>query len=536
MTKPQIVTSSFVKKQALTEEEKKTWYFKDIYEDSILGVSLDKAYKELLNNKKGDTIIVAIIDSEIDIDHKDLKDQVWINVDEIPNNNIDDDHNGYIDDIYGWNFLQTTKGGSIPYTNYAFTRVIKRYDTLFKNKLLKDIPVNQRKEFKEYLRAIDTYNREKKIVEDDLATYTRIKDKFIKADKLLAKYFPKKEYKISQLDSLLETSTDSILNMRIGNMKYYLNNNIDVKWTDRGIKRENKKLNTMFSFTYNEREIQDDNIDDISDTNYGNNNVEGTLKLHHGTKIMSILAASRNNSIGINGVTNLVKVIFLGVAPLGNEHDKDIALAIKYAVDNGAKIINMSIGKEFSMHPEWLKDAFQYAEKNDVLIVSSAGNKSYDLDKEFDYPDDYDENGEYVKNFIKVGASSYKADSTMVRLSSNYSKKNVDIFAPGHKIYCQNRRRTLYYSGTSYASPIVAGIAALIRSYYPNLSAIEVKEIILKSGISFDVDVVQPYPYGEKQPAKKIPFSSLSKSGKIVNAYNALLMAEEVSKKKKKRK
>jgi cell wall-associated protease len=182
-----------------------------------------------------------------------------------------------------------------------------------------------------------------------------------------------------------------------------------------------------------------------------------------------------------------------------------------------------------------LEEAFKYAERNDVLIISSAGNKSYDLNKEFDYPDDYNENGAYVKNFIKVSASSYKADSTMVWLSSNYSTKNVDIFAPGHKIYCLFRNRTRNYSGTSLASAVVSGMASLIRSYYPNLSAIEVKEIILKSGISFDVDVERPYPYGDKPYDKKMPFSAMSKSGKIVNAYNALLMAEEISKKKKRK-
>lgn len=317
-------------------------------------------------------------------------------------------------------------------------------------------------------------------------------------------------------------------------MKYYLKNNIDEKWVDRGIKEENKKLNTWLSFNYNDRNNQKDDVDNLNDIPYGSNNVQGTLRGSHGTKVMSVIAATRNNGIGVNGISNSLRVMFLGVAPYGSEHDKDIALAIRYAVDNGAKIINMSIGKEFSMHPDWVEKAIKYAESKDVLIVSSAGNKSYNLDVEFDYPDDYDENGEYSNNFIKVGASSYKADSTLVWLSSNYSNKNVDIFAPGHKIYCLSRNRARNSSGTSLASAVVSGIASLIRSYYPNLSAVEVKEIILASGISFDVDVVQPYPYGEKQPEVKIPFSSMSKSGKIVNAYNALLMAAKVSKKKKK--
>ncbi|KAB8151447.1 S8 family serine peptidase [Kordia sp. TARA_039_SRF] len=532
-----IITNDYLKKlKRTTNIDLKDWYVKDIFEDSIIGISLEKAYKKLLKNKKSDTIIVALIDTELDIDHKDLKNQIWINEDEIPNNSIDDDNNGYIDDIYGWNFLQTTKKDSVLYANHSFIRIIKKYDSIFKNKEEKQVSENHKKEFKEYLRAIKTYKKEKKEIENDIATYNRIKDKYIKADELLTNYFPKKDYKIPQLDSLLKNTNDSILKMRIGNMKNYLKNNINEKWVDRGIKEEYKKLNTWLSFTYNDRQNQKDDVDNLNDVSYGNNNVQGTLRGSHGTKVMSVIAATRNNGTGINGISNSLKVMFVGVAPYGSEHDKDIALAIRYAVDNGAKIINMSIGKEFSMHPDWVKEAIIYAESKDVLIVSSAGNKSYNLGVEFDYPDDYDENGEYSNNFIKVGASSYKADSTMVWLSSNYSNKNVDIFAPGHKIYCLSRNKALNSSGTSLASAVVSGIASLIRSYYPNLSAIEVKEIILASGISFDVDVVQPYPYGEKQPEDKIPFSEMSKSGKIVNAYNALLLAEEVSKKKKKRK
>ncbi|MBC8755253.1 S8 family serine peptidase [Kordia sp. YSTF-M3] len=533
-TKPTIVTAAFAKKQALTETEKQNWHFKDIYEDSIPGVSLDKAYK-FLKGKKGDTIIVALIDTELDIDHEDLKDQIWINKGEIPNNNIDDDNNGYVDDIHGWNFLQTTKKGPVLYANHSFIRIMKKYDLLFKDKEEKQISESQKKEFKEYLRAIKTYKKEKKEIEKDIATYNRIKNKFIEADSLLTKYFSRKDYTISQLDSLSKITNDSLTKVQIRFMKYYLKNNMNPEWADRGIKGENKKLNTWLSFTYDDRQNQRDNVDDLNDVPYGNNNVQGTLRGSHGTRVMSVLGATRNNDIGINGISNSLKVMFLGVAPLGNEHDKDIALGIRYAVDNGAQIINMSIGKEFSMHPDWLEDVIKYAEQNDVLIVSSTGNKSYNLDNEFDYPDDYNEDGEYVNNFIKVGASSFTADSTMVWLSSNYSNKNVDIFAPGHKIYSLSRRKPSFGSGTSYASPIVAGIAALIRSYYPNLSAVEVKDIIMKSGISFEIDVERPYPYGDEPYAEKIPFSSMSKSGKIANAYNALVLAEKVSKKKKNR-
>ncbi|WP_046745737.1 S8 family serine peptidase [Kordia zhangzhouensis] len=530
------ITITHAKKQPLTKNEIQHWHFKNIFNDTIPGISLDKTYKKLLKDKKCDTIVIAVIDTELDIDHPDLKNQIWTNTDEVPNNGLDDDNNGYIDDMHGWNFLQTMIGGDIQYSKYEFIRVIERDEKEFINKTLESIPKNLKKRFKEYKRAIRTYEKEKEYVMNDIETYRRIKYKFIEADSLLKKYFPTKNYTISQLDSLATEISDSVLKVRVSYMKYYLKNGIDVEWTNNGIKEEKKKLATILNFNYNDRKNQRDNIDNLSDRDYGNNNIQGTKKGNHGTKVVSILAATRNNNLGIDGVTNTVKVMFLGVAPFGNEHDKDITLAIRYAVDNGAKIINMSIGKEFSTHPEWIKEALLYAQSKDVLVVSSAGNKSYNLDTEFDFPDDYDDKGEYVDNFIKVGASSYKADSTLVWLSSNYSVKNVDVFAPGHKIHCLTRDGWHNSSGTSFASAIVTGIAALIRSYYPNLSSIEVKEIILKSGISFDVNVIKPYPYGEKQPEERIPFQLMSKSGKIVNAYNALLMAEEVSKKKKRKK
>jgi len=219
----------------------------------------------------------------------------------------------------------------------------------------------------------------------------------------------------------------------------------------------------------------------------------------------------------------------LCISTYGDEHDKDMALAIRYAVANGASIINISSGKDYSLHSDWVEKEIIRAHNQDVLIVTSAGNDHLNLDQKevFNYPNDTNSKGdEIVDNFIKVGASTNNLNKNIKRKSSNYGKTEVDIFAPGENIYTTSPNNT--YStknGTSYAAPIVSGVAALIRSYYPSLSAAEVKDILMKSGTAYHIDIEIEQEDGSK---KLVPFSELSKSGKIVNAYNALLLAEKV--------
>jgi subtilisin family serine protease len=290
----------------------------------------------------------------------------------------------------------------------------------------------------------------------------------------------------------------------------------------------------LFNFNHDDRPLIKDNTNNINDYPYGNNDVQGTQLISHATQIASIIAAQRENDIGIDGINDLVKIMPLSIAAVGDDFDKDIALAIRYAVDNGAKIINMSLGKEFSMYQEWVNVAIRYAQDKNVLIVTSAGNNGLNIDKNDDFPTDNVNGVEIAQNFIKVGNTSKNLNSKLIFSSSNYGKKNVDIFAPGTRISCLTRFNKTIDIGTSLSSAVVSGVASLIFSYYTNLTVQEVKNIILESGTSYELMVLKPYADGEKRDPNKVPFSSLSKSGKIVNAYNALLMAEEVSKKKRK--
>jgi subtilisin family serine protease len=288
------------------------------------------------------------------------------------------------------------------------------------------------------------------------------------------------------------------------------------------------KLDSHLNTSKDFRSVLGDNPNDITDTNYGNNDVDGPTEdeedVMHGTHVSGIIAAKRNNGIGMDGVANNVEIMVLRAVPDGDEYDKDIALAIRYAVDNGAKVINTSFGKYYSPHPEWVWDAIKYASKNDVLIVNAAGNEGIDLDEVQVYPNDQVLNGEdFSETFLTVGALNYKYGSEMVAPFSNYGKTSVDVFSPGVKIWSTIQKdQYQFLQGTSMASPEVAGLAAVIRSYFPKLSAKQVKQIIMDSGLSPKTQVILG-----GDPSNKDYFTNISKSGKMANLYNALILASK---------
>jgi len=524
-----------LKNKKLSNDDFKDWFHKDIEKDTIPGISLERAYKELLKNREGLEVVVAVIDTKLDIHHEDIKDQIWVNIDEIPDNNIDDDKNGYIDDVNGWDFLSNTKGEFIKYANLECMRVIRKFDTIFADRAGDAISETQKANFAIYQRAKKEYLQRKDNAEDYIKSADNwLNDYYPNAKKALEKFFPDGDYNISQLDSLLIIKTDdSIQNHHIKvirtALKYDLTPELYTKW--RNITQN--ELSTMLNIEFNERKIMGDNPEDILDNSYGHNQVYGDVPFQHAISVSGVLAATRSTNLGIMGISDNIKIMPVVMVASGDEHDKDIALAIRYAVDNGAQIINMSWGKNFSTHEDWVQDAIKYAADKDVLLVKVAGNGSRSIDANKYYPRDYLNNKEIVNNFIVVGASSYFLDKRLIASFSNYGKKNVDIFAPGYKVYTTEiNNEYAYSSGTSIASPIVSGVAALLRSYYPNLSAVEVKNIILASGVSYEIDV-RISKEGDSE--ELVPFSELSKSGKIVNAYNALIMADNISKKKNKK-
>lgn len=503
--KPNYIKSDLVtlKKAKLTENEKKRWSHLCLENDTIPGMSVDRAY-ELLKNKPSQKIIVAVIDSGIDANHPDLQPQIWTNTKEIPNNGIDDDKNGYIDDLHGWNFL-----GESNDENLEFTRIIKQKD---------DGSETYKKALKKYEEEFKEAMQGKKVVDD-----------IFEEEKAIKEYLKKDNFNLSDVKSIL--TSDAKL-FRAKSRFVNILSTTSKEEFDKSIKEYKDQVYDQLNFhlnkEYDGRILVNNDANVWDNKPYGNNKIEGRKpeEAKHGTHVAGIIAQTRNNDLGGDGVFNNVEIMCIKAVPNGDEYDKDIAKAIRYAVDNGAKVINGSFGKSFSPQKQWVFEAIKYADSKDVVFVHAAGNDAKDIDVEDNFPNDSEDKiKEISKSFITIGALAPEYGSDLVANFSNYGKMNVDIFAPGVEIYATTPNNLFeFLEGTSMASPNAAGVVAMIRSYFPNIKAHEVKNILLESGISINKEV----KVGKS--GNKKPFSELSKTGKIVNAYNAILLATQKTK------
>ena len=497
-----------VKKAPVTENELKRWSHLDLIKDSIPGMSVDKAYAELLQGKTGKKVIVGIVDSGVDIEHEDLKGMIWTNPKEIAGNGIDDDKNGFIDDVHGWNFL-----GNAVAENLEMTRIIKKKD---------DGSAEYKNALAQYTEKYEKALKDKEQVDFLLDVHATIK-----------KELNKTTYKVEDLSAI--TSTDPKVTRSKMIMTQVFTNAGPTFDPEADFEEYREQVYDQLNYNLNKefdgRKVVGDNPEDIKDNHYGNNIVFGPdkEKALHGTHVAGIIAQIRGNNLGGDGVASNVEILTVRAVPDGDEYDKDIALAIRYAVDNGAKVINGSFGKSFSPHKQWVYDAIKYAKKKDVLIVHAAGNDGYNIDetKNINYPNDSEDNiKEFSDNVITIGAINKSYGEGVIANFSNFGKINVDVFAPGEEIYATvPNNKYKYLQGTSMASPNAAGVAALIRSYYPKLKASQVKQILMDSGVALPGTVA----LGENSEIK--PAAESSKTAKMVNAYNALLMAEKMSKK-----
>jgi subtilisin family serine protease len=497
------------------------WYQADYEEDGYAGISLNQAYdfaKE--KNLKSKEIIVAIIDSGIDTSHVDLKDNLWVNPREIPYNGIDDDGNGYIDDIHGWNFLGNQNGYCIEGETLELTRLYRKYKKKYKDKTKKDIKPEDKEEYEEWLGIKSRFYIKRLIYK---GMYKSIKDAlkyYDKCEKMLANYFDDPNFTREQVESL-EPRSESLADAK----EFYL------RWDNRQeledmLETYDSYANKKYNVLYNPRKKVGDDPLDINDSIYGNNILYVGKSSSHGTGVSGIVGAVRDNNVGIDGIAPNVKLMIIRVVPGGDERDKDVALGIRYAVNNGARIINCSFGKDFSPQKEFVDEAVRYARDHNVLIIHAAGNDSRNIDKGHNYPTKKLDNPEEVAtNWIEVGASGKHPDDSLIAEFSNYGML-VDIFAPGVDIYSTAlKSKYRSSSGTSDASPVVCGVAALVLSYYPDLTAEELKSIILESGTYYgDLKVLKPEEYKKR---KKKKFKKLCSNPRVVNANSALRMAYE---------
>ena len=507
-------------------KENLNWYNLSPKNDKIQGVGVDRAYSELLKDKTSKkTIIVAVIDAGVDIYHEDLATIIWINEDEIPNNGKDDDNNGYVDDVNGWNFIGNAKGENINKENLEVTRITRKFSSQFEGKTAADISEKDKTNFEMYTKASKERLENAEKYGEKLTRYTEMKGKFVAAEEALKKELKKEELTIEDVEPY--TTTDTILIAHKNTLVSLYSRGVDVARLDRIIEYYGTytKYYTNLEFTPRADIIGDDEYD-INDTNYGNSDVKGE-DATHGSMVSGIIGGIRGNGIGVEGIADNVRFMVLRTIPNGDEQDKDVALAVRYAVDNGANIINMSFGKYYSPLESEVNKAMRYAADKGVLLVKASGNDETNIDNVTQYPNATDNDGSTIPNWITVGANDQLLDKKMSATFSNYGVKNVHIYAPGVGIISTvPDSQYEMANGTSFSCPVVTGVAALVWSYYPELTVEELKEILLTTGTNYKrKKVYQPGYNSEEQVKTK--FGKLSSTGSIVNAYNALVAAEK---------
>ncbi|TAE55541.1 MAG: peptidase S8 [Bacteroidetes bacterium] len=486
------------------------WHHLSPEKNTWAGIATEEAY-ELLKGKTAQPVIVAVIDDGTDYLHEDLAGNIWVNEDEIPGNGLDDDKNGYIDDIHGWNFI-----GTVQYDNLELTRLYRSMRILYEHADPSRLSVEEKKKY-DYYQEIRHAFEEKRDEERTNAAQMGVIVGFVKKvkasnngifdKKTLKAYVPDSDNDIRLQKRLLTLMKLGLLPEDFGDQVGEIEEEI------------NASVNYHINLSYDSRHLVGDNYDDVQEKGYGNADVLGPNG-RHGTHVAGIIGALRGNGIGIDGVAAPVRIMVLRVVPNGDERDKDVANALRYAADNGAKVVNMSFGKYWSLNKTIVDEAARYAASKDVLLVQGAGNDSRNLDLYPGFPNDTYEDGSVANHWLVVGASSWEKGPKRIANFSNYGKREVDLFAPGVAIY-STVKSSKYQNldGTSMASPVAAGVAALIRAYFPDLSAPEVKQLLMASVVPVKGKVVVPGGAG------KDAVSNLCASGGLLNARKAVELA-----------
>jgi subtilisin family serine protease len=503
---------------ANAQSQKPNWFNLDLKTDSVFGISTERAYSELLKGKKSKTVIVGILDSGVDPNHEDLASVMWKNKKEIANNGKDDDKNGYIDDVLGWSFLGGVKG-NVDHETIELTRIVRRDAARFANVTPETVSAKDKADFEAYLANKKEFEAGLEKAKAGLANFENIKNSIDAFVKKVGKENPSVEdIKNFTPEGQMETNIKNLLVRAMGKGDFKSFYDAQVK---PGFDHFYGQVNYNYNLSYDPRSIVGDNPNDSNERFYGNNDSKGPDP-SHGTHVAGIVGAVRNNNVGIKGVANNVLLMAVRAVPDGDERDKDVANAIRYAVDNGAKVLNMSFGKAYSWDKKAVDDAVKYAVSKDVLLVHAAGNDNKDLDASNNFPTNKYLDGTTAASWLTVGASTPYNDKRLKASFSNYGKTTVDVFAPGFQIYSTiPDGKYQDNNGTSMAAPVVAGLAALIRSYYPKLTAVQVKEIIMKSVEKVNHSV----EYRKGTETVSVPFADICVSGGVVNTYNALKLA-----------
>lgn len=527
--------SSFAQKTELLKADEKVapndWYQLDRATTGYYGISLDKAY-DFLKGRKSKTVVVAVIDSGIDTLQEDLKPILWVNKGEIPNNGIDDDNNGYIDDVHGWNFLGGKDGRNVKEDSYEAARVYWKLKNKFGDKIpdTNTLKGQDKKDAIIFLKAKDDITTG--VDAGEVLMIRNMLPQLVIGDSIIAHDLGKSEFTGNDMKTYTSTNRMArqakamYLGMAEANKSYDITNTDILNYLKGQVRKADFSVTPPKDYR---GEIVKDDYNNINDRYYGNTDLMTGAPMH-GTHCSGIIGAVRNNGKGINGIADNVRIMMVRAVPDGDEHDKDIALAIRYAVDNGAQIISMSFGKGFSPQKQWVDDAVRYAEARGVLLVHAAGNDAKNVDSTDNFPSPvFLDNGKKANNYITVGASGDATNGGFTASFSNYGKQTVDVFAPGVNIYSTLPGGDKYgnASGTSMAAPVVAGVAALVLEYFPALSAEQLKYVIKNSSVKIKEKVILP---GTQKPAPgeesvMVNLSDISVTGGEVNAYEAVKLA-----------
>ena len=519
------------------------WFNLDPTTDKVNGTGGDEALKLLKNKgKKSQTVIVAVLDSGVEVDHEDLKDVIWTNPGEIAGNGKDDDNNGYVDDIHGWNFL-AGPGGNVNHETLELTREYARLKKRFEGTDPKNLHGDAAEEYKYWIKVKDEFEPQRAEAVDGMKNamdrLKPVEDALNAVEKALAG----RELTTENV-AAIKVEGNEDLKKSVEIMTMVMAQGLTSRQDLEDAKKEagnffRNQVEFQLNPDCNVRAMVGDDPNDLSNRFYGTNEYEGP-DAFHGTHVAGIIAANRNNNIGIKGVADNVRIMTVRCVPDGDERDKDVANAIYYAVDNGASVINMSFGKGYSPQKWYVDQAMRYAAQHDVLLVHAAGNSAANNDSEDNFPNDELQRPvkkglfgkeKRIATWMEIGALDWKSGDRRVASFSNFGKKNVDLFSPG--VQLKSTVPDGKYgpaSGTSMASPAAAGVAALIRSYYPELSAVQVKHIMENSVVKQDGEVVRP------GSIDKVKFTELCVSGGTVSATNAVAMAEKTKPAKKSKK
>jgi subtilisin family serine protease len=522
--------------QIVWGQDAKFWHWKDLEKDGVHGVSLFKAQQLLTDLKlKPTPVIIAVLDGGIDTAHNQIKPLLWINPKEIPGNALDDDKNGYVDDLHGWNFLGNAAGENINKASDEKSRIYHRFKNEFKQDYLDSASWDAKKKQ-------DFYTWQQAAAEmvfteedaDNLSFIKMAKNAVVKMGLILIKEIEDTNFTTEQLETYqpigkltADTKISYLRTMQaLGIDRLTGHHSIVEDLNDYISGKDQSAISIDTPPEDLRKKITKDQYENFNDQYYGNNNITGP-NARHGTHVAGLAAGIVDTNFTKSNFSNPIQIMGVRVVPDGDEYDKDVALGIRYAVNNGAKIINMSFGKSFSPEQAWVDSAIRYAASKDVLIIHSAGNESYDLNKKSVYPSPYSNVfKDKASNMITVGATSDPviAESILTDFS-NYGNKIVDVLSPGNKIFSSLPNQQYgFLNGTSMSAPIISHIAALVRAYFPKLSATEVKAILLQSNWKPNESNTL-YPIPQKDQSKKL--NEISAEGGIINAalsiQNALL-------------